>query len=61
MSRAKLLSSSYNPVGLTTTGVAIMDPTIKRVERDLTDLQRSLNTKRCYTQILTRLQRHYGC
>ncbi len=38
-----------------------MDPTIKRVERDLTDLQRSLNTKRCYTQILTRLQRHYGC
>ena len=38
-----------------------MDPTIKRVERDLTDLQRSLNTKRCYTQILYRLQRHYGC
>ena len=38
-----------------------MDPTIKRVERDLTDLQRSLNTRRCYTQILTRLQRHYGC
>ena len=61
MSRAKLLSSTHNPVGLTTIGVAIMDPTIKRVERDLTDLQRSLNTKRCYTQILTRLQRHYGC
>ena len=38
-----------------------MDPTITRVECDLTDLQRSLNTKRCYTQILTRLQRHYGC
>ena len=37
-----------------------MDPTITRVERDLTDLERSLSTKRCYTQILNRLQRHYG-
>ncbi len=27
-----------------------MDPIIKRVERDLTDLQRSLSTKRCYSQ-----------
>ena len=37
-----------------------MEPTIARVEQDLIDLDRSLNTKKTYTQTLQRLYKHCG-
>lgn len=37
-----------------------MGPTIAQVEQDLTDLERSLNTKKTYVQTLVRLHKHYG-
>jgi integrase/recombinase XerD len=37
-----------------------MEPTIARVEQDLIDLERSINTKKTYTQTLKRLHKHCG-